>query len=470
MPKRGLRLALAEWDKVQTPAFIKGESLARQLNLDRDKLDHCYELSQHIVAFAAKFIDRHSSPAVEAATLMLLGVDGEHRGEPWARLMVEKLTRDQLRLGAAHWWGKALLGLKEEPQKLAERLARGKISWHEIPDVPPQEIKKKVQHVAEEVLKKMEEHRKQVNPFFKEPIHQTQIAIAIPEEKPKRMVAKMEEGLKRGISFYVAPLTEHPKEAHVVLETKGLHVPEQIVLGLQRRSNAFLVDGWSPVLRGEMDPKRSLVDHSFALSLCSRHQTSILNFSETALMTAPQYLANLLLYEQLAKREGIPFEKMMFHFSVEKLEKTKGLFAQLAFVQTLREAFSQSPLWMFQKEGMNPFLYWIASFAELDVVAFGDFNETEIAFAKKCLDETTSFADEFSLNIYGKIAREAQQILDQTWRLLKQLQQLTLWKSFEEDRLFPKREGKKAGGETVFQKSFHYLNPVLSLCQVSESY
>lgn len=471
VPKRGLTLALAIWDGVKTPALNRRESLVRQLNLDRDKLDHCYELSQHIVSFADKFIDRHSTPAVESATLMLLGVEGEHRGETWARLMVEKLTKDQLRLGAAHWWGKALLGVKEEPKRLAERLARGKMGWNEIPDVPPQEIRKKVEHLATEYLKKIEEHRKNSPSFFQSPIHQPQIAVAIYEEKPKKIQAKVDDYLKQGVSFCVAPsLTEHPKTAHVVLKTKGLNVPEQIVLGLQQKWNAFLVDGWSPILQGEIDAKRSLVDHAFALSLCNRYQALILNDPIKMEMSSPQFLALLLLYEQLARREGFSFEKIMFHFSPEELEKTKGLFSQLAFAQMLRETFPQSPLWMVQKEKANHFLYWIASFAELDIVEFGDLNEKEIEFAKKCLTETTSFADEFSLNTYGKIAREAQQILDQTWKFLKQLQQLTLWKSFEEDRWFPKKEGKKVGGEMVFQKSFHYLNPVLSLCQASESY
>ena len=89
---------------------------------------------------------------------------------------------------------------------------------------------------------------------------------------------------------------------------------------------------------------------------------------------------------------------------------------------------------------------------------------------KERVIEIEGFADEFSLNTYGKIAREAHQILDLSWKFLKELQHLTLWKAFEENAIVPKSEGKKAGGEAVFQKSFHYLNPVTNLCQALESY
>ncbi|MDP2599191.1 MAG: lysine 5,6-aminomutase subunit alpha, partial [Deltaproteobacteria bacterium] len=113
--------------------------MARQLNLDRDKLDGCYQVSGQIVSFASKYIDRHSSPSVERATLMLLGIEGDYRGKHLASWLVESLTKDQLRLGASYWWGRALLsplGAREDPKNLAEKLGRGKIKWSDIPDAP----------------------------------------------------------------------------------------------------------------------------------------------------------------------------------------------------------------------------------------------------------------------------------------------------------------------------------------------
>ena len=208
----------------------------------------------------------------------------------------------------------------------------------------------------------------------------------------------------------------------------------------------------------------------FAFSLCGRFQSFVMNEHSIPEMSPPQLLAALLLYEQHAKRQGIEFGKIMLEYFPESLEKSKGLFAQIALAQIIREAFSQSLLWMRLENKADPFLPWIAAFTEQDVLELKNPDEAWIKAVKKILNETEGFADEFSLNTYGKIAREAHQILDLSWKFLKELQHLTLWKAFEENAIVPKSEGKKAGGEAVFQKSFHYLNPVTNLCQALESF
>lgn len=70
-----------------------------------------------------------------------------------------------------------------------------------------------------------------------------------------------------------------------------------------------------------------------------------------------------------------------------------------------------------------------------------------------------NISQEFSLGPHGKIAREAHVILEQCWKQLKKIDHLTLWKFFDGN--------KTLGKEGVFQKSYHYWNPVTELCQAS---
>ncbi|MDP2600273.1 MAG: hypothetical protein Q8P84_06010, partial [Deltaproteobacteria bacterium] len=349
-----------------------------------------------------------------------------------------------------------------------------------IPDAPSQEIKKKVTGLAQEQFQKLDAVQRRSQPLkIEERLAQPHLAVRIEEEKTKKIPARADAALKQGGHFCVVPFSfrhfhedrwsageleqpaKHLKPEQTVWGTAGLNLPEQAVFALSKGFHSVLLDGWSLALKGQVDPKRALVDLSFAFSLCGRFKSFVLNDHSIPEMPPHRLLAYLLLYEQHAKRQGIEFKKIMLEYFPKNLEKMKGPFAQIALAQIIREAFSQSLLWMGLENKADPFLPWIAAFTEQDVLELKNPDEALMKAAKAILNETEGFADEFSLNTYGKIAREAHQILDQSWKYLKELQHLTLWKAFEQ-------EGKKAGGEAVFQKSFHYLNPVAVILSARE--
>lgn len=90
----------------------------RKLNLDRDKVDRCRECAARVVAPILRYIEHHSTVAIERATLKLLGVDAG---------LVDTLTRDQLRLGACSWIASAREGkgretLKKQAREVLQRL------------------------------------------------------------------------------------------------------------------------------------------------------------------------------------------------------------------------------------------------------------------------------------------------------------------------------------------------------------
>lgn len=464
--------------------------MTRQLNLDRDKLDQCYALAAQIVAHAYKFIQRHSSPAVERATLLLLGVEENYRGTPFATLLVEKLTKDQQRLGAAYWWGRAVLGTKEDPRKIAELLAKGKMKWVDLPDVPPAQIKKETKRWAETSFKKLDEGRRGVFPFsfssFGFPV-----LIHFQESRPKKIRAFLSDwmGEKKGLGVIAFRSKKHFEETWLEEEiqeawkavrekggipvTEGLSLPEQTVLALRMGFNTLLLDGWTPALHRKIDVGRALIDHDFALSLCAKWGVQMISGHSQRMENqkgwkTPSLLAGLLLYEQAAKKVGIPFENMILSFPQAE-EGEKELLSQITLAQLLREMFSQSYLSLNFFNARNPFSFFTAALTEQDALEW-IYREGDPLFhspshfwgvVEEKIHQVAGLQSEFSMNIHGRIAREAHSFLEQTWRLLRNVSQLNLWKALEKNIFSTEGEkGNALGKEGVFQKSYHYWNPL----------
>lgn len=463
--------------------------MARQLNLDRDQLDLCYSLAQRLVSHAAKYLDRHSSPAVERASLMLLGVEGEYRGTPLATLLVETLTKDQLRLGAVYWWGRALLGLKQPASELAEKLGRGKLKWTELPEVAPGSIKKEMEHAAKESLHRFEKTRRSHKSFWQRS-QGPKLAVRLTDGKAKRLPSLAGEWHKKGASWILLdspqkiffeetfvseewiPAFRDLKDVPSAAVLRGLSLPEQTVTAYQQGLGTLSLEGWMAALLGEVECKRALIDLSFSLSLARKWSLHLLSehalfgekFSET--FRFPQLLTTLLLYEQLAARQGVSLENIVL--SAPAGFSSSGDFSlQLAESQVLREMFPQSFLWCRFSPGLDPFSFFAAAMTEQDVL---EVSPEELPRAREWLKNLEGISRDFSLNTYGRIGRQAHQILEQTFKILKQMEQQTLWKVFDEDFLKTKMTGgKNLGQEGVFQKSYHYFNPVVSLCQGSAS-
>lgn len=478
--------------------------MARQLNLDRDQLDQCYDTAQHIVSHAAKYLDRHSSRAVERASLLLLGVEGEYRGVPLATLLVETLTKDQLRLGAVYWWGRAVLGLKQpaeaaasrlaagprEKMELAEKLGRGKLKWSELPEVNPQVIKKEMEQAAKESMHRFEKSAGSRKNFWQRS-QGPRLAVRLTDGKAKRLPAAVHEWHKKGAGVVVVdcpnkkffeetfesaeltPAFHDLKEIPAVAVLRGLSLPEQTWLAHSHGLRTISPEGWLAALTGEVDSKRALIDLSFSLSLSKKGSLHL--FSEHALFGEkfprhfhmPHLLATLLLYEQLAVRQGVGFENIVLSSSPVGDAPEKDFAPLLAGTQILREMFPQSFLWYRPAPGPDPFSFLAAVMTEQDVL---EVSPEELPRAKEWLKNLEGIARDLSLNTYGRIGRQAHQILEQTYKILKQMELQTLWKVFDEDFLKTKIPGgKNLGQEGVFQKSYHYFNPVVSLCQGSAS-
>lgn len=427
--------------------------MARQLNLDRDKIDQCYQLASLIVSQSAKYVDRHSTASIEKATLLLMGLQELSGGRSLADRLVESLTKDQQRLGAAYWWGRALVGTKEEPNKLAEKLIKGKIKWEALPQTAMGEIKKTTTKLLAQTLEKIKQTLRS-NPSFKIDSTGGAPLLALRSEgaKPKKFFSfsSSSQSTPTGHALHVVGAgSKNLKKEETILITEGATAPEQIVFALSSGIVALQVDGWQPVINGTMAPERSLTDFYFALALCSNLGIYFLSDPAKEKLKAPQLFASLLLYEQMAKRAGVSLEKLIFSFP---------FLEGVSFAQLLRETFSQSFLWLKLEAEPDPWAIWTAVFTELDVVECAPSESWEKV--KRGIEATQGIQSEFLLNTHGKIAREAHSLLDQTWRLLKKIADANFWKVLDKNILFP--PASSFGKEGVFQKSYHYWNP---LCQ-----
>lgn len=457
--------------------------MSRQLNLDRDQLDQCYAFSSRIISNAAKYIDRHSSPAVERATLLLLGVEGEHRGIPFATRMVASLTKDQLRLGAAHWWGRALAGLQKEPQWVAEQLARGRVTWESLPEVSPAAVRKETETRAKEGLQKLRtsggNHSSALGG------NMPKVALPLIDSKAKRLNAMAHEQRKLGadLVFLHCPIKKlytetfltdelsvawkNLKEIPAIAVLQGLSIPEQMIMAKRHGFSLVMPTGFTDALAGNVEPKRALVDLSFALQLASKSSLWVLSDSllldDPALesLKASQLWISLLLFEQLAVRQNFSLEHLILSCFPTGTPLEKDMATLLSESQVLREMFPQSFLWCRLKDHSDPFSFLVALLTEHDIL---EIDPAHLARAKGWLKSGEDLSRELSMNTYGRIGRQAHQILEQTWKLLKQLEHLTLWKGLENDFLKIRSNGaNNAGGEGVFQKSYHYYNPVGSV-------
>lgn len=423
--------------------------MARQLNLDRDKLDQCYEIAGQTIAHAWKYIQRHASFGIERATLLHLGIHGEYRGESLASRLVASLTKDQLRLGSAYWWGRALAADPGDPKDVVMQLIRQKLTWEDLPKADPRQIKQLTKGTPPRPVTAAAGN--------------SGFGLHLKDAKPKRLRNQAHDWLKKQAGMALLELDtsnrfrdfwseEEYQQAWSLSEPHrgipavgGLKSPEQTLWAGANNFSTLQTGGLNEILHKEIDPHRGLVDLGFVLTYCAQNGLKVLGPHITGRPTF--VLTHLLLFEQLAQRAGMLFENVILLVSLNP--DTKNFLEQVAWLQLLREIFSQSQLWMKLLEPPHPLDLWAAGFAEIDNLLFT--KEPEVQTARGEWQKISGAAQEFQLNTHGVVARQAQHLLDQTWRQLKRVQTMQLWEFLE---------GGEAGRDGVFQKSYHYWNPL----------
>jgi beta-lysine 5,6-aminomutase alpha subunit len=114
-----------------------------KLGLDRTLVDQARASAARVAEDTQRFIEAHTTVAVERTVCRLLGIDGVNGVEvPLPNVVVEHLSdRDILGDGAALRVGNAMAELGLTPQEIAEGIDRGEIDLAALPNHSEAEIR-----------------------------------------------------------------------------------------------------------------------------------------------------------------------------------------------------------------------------------------------------------------------------------------------------------------------------------------
>ena len=457
----------------------------RQLQLDRDKVEECYKIASLIYSHARKYIERHSSSSIEKATLKLMGLRGEKKGKSFAHWVVNSLTKDQLRLGGAYWWGRALIGTKLEPENIVSQIFKRKWKWETLPDISLKEIQNETKRLCDREFKGMASG-------FLNREKKTRLAASL-VFRSKGVLGDILKMNKDGVQDFRLRLNRQNwnEEGEAALVTKdflemqgkcakesfsltpelvGVNVPETTVSLLQKGVSSIAIDGLVNSLLFDVDLRRSLADQYFSLRLLHR-------FDGSVRMTVAKWirkrneevrpdivLALLLLQEQLVKSAGFDLENLNLSYRIpERILERKGVLGGMAYAQLVREIFSQSSLDIGWDSRWGDSVAWIASLTDHNGWEFAiEEGEKKWKAIRNKIEETLDLKEEIVFNTHGKISRVAHAELEAAHKLLKYIHHINLWKAFEEKKLDPSLKSlPQAGMEGIFQLGFHYWNPLL---------
>lgn len=126
-------------------------------------VDESREISKKVAEDTQKFIEKHSTVAVERTICRLLGIDGVNElGVPLPNVVVENIqASNALGLGAAIYIGNAVLKYNLTPQEIAEKVADEELDLPKIPMGDMFEIKLKIDEIAKATVNRIAENRKE---------------------------------------------------------------------------------------------------------------------------------------------------------------------------------------------------------------------------------------------------------------------------------------------------------------------
>jgi len=134
-----------------------------KLNLDLNLVAKARESSKNIAQDTQKFIDRHTTVAVERTVCRLLGIDGvDEFGVPLPNVVVENIKAGNgLSVGVAVLVGNAMVNTGLTPQEIAEKVAKNELDLTKLPMKDMFEIKMAVEKVAKNMVATIKANRGQ---------------------------------------------------------------------------------------------------------------------------------------------------------------------------------------------------------------------------------------------------------------------------------------------------------------------
>ena len=366
-----------------------------KLGLDRALVDRARTSAAKVAEDTQRFIDRHTTVAVERTVCRLLGIDGVNEvGVPLPNVVVDHLCdKDVLGDGAAYRIGVAMAELGLSPQEIAEGIDRGEIDLAALPGKREEEIRAALAPVVEASLSRirgnvakrqdyLEKFGEKDGPYIYlivatgniyEDITQAKAAakqgadiIAVIRTTGQSLLDFVPYGAttegfggtyatQENFRLMRAALDEVGEEQHRYIRLcnycSGLCMPEIAAMGALERLDVMLNDALYGILFRDINMQRTIIDQYFSRVINSFAGVIINTGEDNYLTTADAYeeahtvLASQFLNEAFAKCAGLPEEQMGLGHAFEMDPDLPNAFLyELAQAQMAREIFPNAPL------------------------------------------------------------------------------------------------------------------------------
>ena len=366
-----------------------------KVGLDQALVDRARASAAKVAEDTQRFIDRHTTVAVERTVCRLLGIDGVNDVEvPLPNVVVDHLcAKDILGDGAALRIGNAMAELGLSPQEIAEGIDRGEIDLAAMPVRSEEEIRAAIAPVVEATLTRIRGNVGKRNEYLKEfgekqgPYIYLIVATGNIYEDITQAKAAAKQGAdiiavirttgqslldfvpfgattegfggtyatQENFRLMRAALDEVGEEQHRYIRLcnycSGLCMPEIAAMGALERLDVMLNDALYGILFRDINMQRTIIDQYFSRVINSFAGVIINTGEDNYLTTADAYeeahtvLASQFLNEAFAKCAGLPEEQMGLGHAFEMDPDLPNAFLyELAQAQMAREIFPNAPL------------------------------------------------------------------------------------------------------------------------------
>ncbi|MGI5997310.1 MAG: lysine 5,6-aminomutase subunit alpha [Lutispora sp.] len=366
-----------------------------KLNLDQSLIDRARNSARNIAEEVQRFVDQHTTVAVERTILRLYGVDGtDEIGTPLPNIVVDYLKKaGGLSTGIAYFMANAVLNTGLTPQEIAEKIAAGELDITKLPLKPEAEIKAKAEEMAMAAVERVRKNREKRDEYLStigegpkpylyvivatgniyEDVVQAQAAarqgadvIAVIRTTGQSLLDYVPYGAttegfggtyatQENFRIMRKALDEVGEEVGRYIRLcnycSGLCMPEIAAMGALERLDVMLNDALYGILFRDINMQRTFVDQFFSRTI-NGFAGVIINTGEDNYLTtadaveeAHTVLASQFMNEQLALKAGIPEEQMGIGHAFEMDPSIEnGFLMELAQAQMAREIFPKAPL------------------------------------------------------------------------------------------------------------------------------
>lgn len=364
-----------------------------KLNLDKNKIKKARELSKKIAVPVNDYISKHTTVAIERATLRLLGADGVSQEEvPVPNLIVDSLG-DKIQYGAAKYYINALIRKNLSIEHLNDQIAEGlDISKIDLTDQTL--IDQKANELVESSAKRIKSnvaYRSNKIETYKEKENSPLLYLIVATGNIFEDVKQAQAAAKQGADIIAVIRTtgqslldfvphgattegfggtyatqenfkimrkaldevgdEIGKYIRLVNYCSGLCMPEIAAMGALERLDMMLNDSMYGVLFRDINMFRTFVDQKFSRMINAFADITINSGEDNYLTTSDAYekaytvTASQFINEQFAYDSGLPAKLMGLGHAFEmNPELENGFLYEMAQAQMARELFPDAPL------------------------------------------------------------------------------------------------------------------------------